>query len=152
MAAALAQRGCRLVLSARDKAKLEALAKQLRHEYSIDVTVITADLSQTHGALGPHAEILRQGPTVDLLVNNAGFGLNGPFLSHALSEEEAQVQVNVTSLVALTHLFAPDMIKRRRGGFINIASLAAFQPQFNSAMYAASKSFVLLFSELCGSN
>jgi short-subunit dehydrogenase len=94
-----------------------------------------------------HAEIVRRGLTVDLLVNNAGFGLTGPFLSHALREEEAQVQVNVTSLMALTHLFAPAMAERSRGGIINIASLAAFQPQFNSAVYAAGKSFVLLFSE-----
>jgi short-subunit dehydrogenase len=94
-----------------------------------------------------HAEIVRRGLGVDLLVNNAGFGLTGPFLSHALSEEEAQVQVNVTSLMALTHLFAPAMTERGPGGIINMASLSAFQPQFNSAVYAASKSFVLLFSE-----
>jgi len=147
MAAALAKRGCRIVLSARDTAKLEAVAQQLRKEYNVEVNIVTADLSQRHGAFNLHAEIVRRGLTVDLLVNNAGFGLNGPFLSHALSEEEGQVQVNVTSLMALTHLFAPAMAERRRGGIINIASLASFQPQFNSAVYAASKSFVLLFSE-----
>jgi uncharacterized protein len=147
MAEALAQRGCSMILSARDAAKLEARAAQLRQAYNVNAAVVTADLSQPHGALDLHAEIVRRGLGVDLLVNNAGFGLTGPFLSHALSEEEAQVQVNVTSLMALTHLFAPAMAERRRGGIINIASLSAFQPQFNSAVYAASKSFVLLFSE-----
>jgi len=147
MAEALAQRGCSIILSARDAAKLEARATQLRRAHNVDVVVVTADLSQPHGALDLHAEIVRRGLAVDLLVNNAGFGLTGPFLSHALREEEAQVQVNVTSLMALTHLFAPGMAERSRGGIINIASLAAFQPQFNSAVYAAGKSFVLLFSE-----
>jgi short-subunit dehydrogenase len=147
MAAALAQRGCSIILSARDAAKLEARAAQLRQAYNVNVAVVTADLSQRNGALDLHTEIVRRGLAVDLLVNNAGFGLTGPFLSHALSEEEAQVQVNVTSLMALTHLFAPAMAERSRGGIINIASLAAFQPQFNSAVYAAGKSFVLLFSE-----
>ena len=147
MAAALAQRGCRIVLSARDTVKLEAVATQLRREHKVDVTVVTADLSQQDGALNLHTEIMRRGLTVDLLINNAGFGLTGPFLSHALSKEEEQVQVNVTSLMALTHLFAPAMVKRQRGGIINVASLASFQPQYNSAVYAATKSFVLLFSE-----
>ena len=147
MAAALAQRGCSVILSARDAAKLEARAALLRQAYNVNVAVVTADLSQPNGALDLHTEIVRRGLPVDLLVNNAGFGLTGPFLSHALSEEEAQVQVNVTSLMALTHLFAPAMAERSRGGIINIASLAAFQPQFNSAVYAAGKSFVLLFSE-----
>jgi short-subunit dehydrogenase len=113
----------------------------------VNVVVVTADLSQPHGALDLHAEIVPRGLTVDLLVNNAGFGLTGPFLSHALREEEAQVQVNVTSLMVLTNLFAPAMAERSRGGIINIASLAAFQPQFNSPVYAAGKSLVLLFSE-----
>jgi uncharacterized protein len=152
MAEALAHRGCSIILSARDAAKLEVRAAHLRRAYNVNATVVTADLSQHHGALDLHAEIVRRALGVDLLVNNAGFGLTGPFLSHALSEEEAQVQVNITSLMTLTHLFAPAMAERSRGGIINIASLSAFQPQFNSAVYAASKSFVLLFSEACGSN
>jgi len=147
MAAGLAQRGCRIILSARDTAKLENVATQLRKEHNVEVDVVTADLAQPNGARELHAETVRRGLTVDLLANNAGFGLTGPFLSHELSKEEAQVQVNVTSLMALTHLFAPGMAERQRGGIINIASLASFQPQCNSAVYAASKSFVLLFSE-----
>jgi len=147
MAAELAQHGCRIVLSARDTAKLEAVAEQLRQKYDVNITIVTADLSQPDGALNLHAEVVRRGLTIDLLVNNAGFGLTWRFLSHALSKEESQVQVNLTSPMALTHLFAPAMTERRRGGIINIASLAAFQPQSNSAVYAASKSFLLHFSE-----
>src|SRR5882724_3059952 len=105
MAAALAQRGCQIVLSARNTSKLEAVAEQLRRDHDVTVTVVTADLSHPDGASNLHAEIVRRGINVDLLVNNAGFGLIGPFLSHARSEEEAQVQVNLTSLMALTHLF-----------------------------------------------
>lgn len=147
MADALAQRGSSIILSARNAAKLESDAAQMRKAYGVGVHVVAADLSQPHGALDLHAEIVRRGLTIDLLVNNAGFGLTGPFLSHGLSEEEGQVQVNVTSLMALTHLFAPAMAERNRGGIINIASLSAFQPQAYSAVYAATKSFVLLFSE-----
>ncbi|MGA2868026.1 MAG: SDR family oxidoreductase [Verrucomicrobiota bacterium] len=147
LAEALAQRGCRIVLSARDTVKLDAVAEQLRREHKVNVTIVPNDLSQSDGALNLHTEVVRRGLTIDLLVNNAGFGLTGPFLSHALSKEESQVQVNLTSPMALTHLFAPAMTEQRRGGIINIASLAAFQPQSNSAVYAASKSFLLLFSE-----
>ena len=95
MAEALAQRGCRIVLSARDTAKLDAVAEQLRREHKANVTIVTADLSRPDGALNLHAEVVRRGLTIDLLVNNAGFGLTGPFLSHVLSKEESQVQVNL---------------------------------------------------------
>lgn len=147
MAAALAQRGSRVILSARDTTKLEAVAILLRREHQVEVTVIPADLSKPDGAEVLHAEIVRRGLTIDLLVNNAGFGLNGPFLSHALAKEQEQVQVNVMSLMALSHLFAPAMTERKYGGIINVASLSSFQPQYYSAIYAATKSFVLFFSE-----
>jgi short-subunit dehydrogenase len=88
MAEALAQRGSSIILSARDAAKLEARAAQLRPAYNVNAAVVTADLSQPNGALESHAEIVRRGLGVDLPVNNAGFGLTGPFLSHALSEKK----------------------------------------------------------------
>jgi short-subunit dehydrogenase len=88
---------------------------------------------------------------VNLLVNNAGFALGGAFLEHALRDEEDQIAVNVRALTALAHLFGRDMTAfGRNAGIINIASNAAFQPLPYSAVYAASKAYVLLFSEALG--
>jgi hypothetical protein len=87
---------------------------------------------------------------VDLLVNNAGLGRHGEFLSHDLREEKAEIEVNVQALVALTYLFGRSMAARGSGGIINVASNASFQPIPYMATYAATKAFVLHFSEAVG--
>jgi uncharacterized protein len=87
---------------------------------------------------------------VDLLVNNAGFSLSGAFLSHALAEEQQQINVDVNALVALTHFFLKGMVARRTGAVINLASITSFLPITYSAIYAACKSFMLSFSEALG--
>jgi len=146
-ASSLAARGMNLILVARTKTKLEELARRLAKEHRVQATVIEADLAGPDAPGRIHARVDELGLSVDLLVNNAGFGLSGPFLSHDLAKELDQVGVDVGAVVALTHLFARDMVARRRGGVINLASMTSYLPMAYSAVYGASKSFVLSFSE-----
>ena len=147
----LAQRGASLVLVARTANKLEALAARLRSTYKIEAAVIAADLADPLSASKIHAETKSLRLPVNLVVNNAGFALAGAFLDHDLTREQEQIAVNVTALTTLSHLFAGDMRPfGRNAGIINISSSAAFQPLPYSAVYAASKSYVLLFSEALG--
>jgi short-subunit dehydrogenase len=143
----LAQQGCHLVLVARTENKLKSLAQTLRQTCRVNVTVLAADLSSAEAVQGVIAEVHRQSLHIDLLVNNAGFGLFENFLDTPLQRQLEQVDVNVRSLITLTHSFTPGMVAARRGGVINIASSAAFQPLAGADVYAASKAFVLFFSE-----
>ncbi len=143
----LAGRGTNLVLTARSGPVMEMLAEKLRAKHKIRVEVLEADLGDP--ATPPH--ILRnleeRGIEIDLLINNAGFGLSGSFLSHPLDQELAQVQLNVQGLLMLTYLFGQRMAKRGRGGIINVASNSSFQPVPYMATYGATKAFILMFSE-----
>ncbi|MES2072977.1 MAG: SDR family oxidoreductase [Pseudomonadota bacterium] len=143
----LAARGSKLVLVARSLDALESLAKRLSDQYGVQCTALNADLADPGSANWIHAELERRGIQVDLLVNNAGLGLSGNFLSHELQQEQGSIQVNVQTLVSLSYLFGKEMKIRRQGGIINIASNASFQPLPAMATYAATKSFVLHFSE-----
>ncbi len=147
----LAKRGANVVLVARTVTKLEALAANLRAKYHIKADVLPADLTDPTAPAKIHAEARSRGLQINLLVNNAGFALAGAFLDHDLQREQEQIAVNVTALTALSHLFGADMRSfGRNAGIINIASAAAFQPLAYSAVYAATKSYVLLFSEALG--
>ena len=108
---------------------------------------LSVDLAHPDAALHVSKELERRGVQVDLLVNNAGLGLTGSFLSHDLKKKHAEIQVNVQVLVALSHLLGSAMTKRGNGGIINLASNASFQPLPYMATYAATKAFVLSFSE-----
>jgi short-subunit dehydrogenase len=143
----LAARGVNLVLVARSVDALESLAKRLSDKYAVQCVALNADLADPDVTNSIATELQRRGIQVDLLVNNAGSGLMGSFLSHGRKQKEAEVRVNVQALVCLTWLFARGMKNRRRGGIINIASNAGFQPLPAMATYAAAKSFVLHFSE-----
>ncbi len=143
----LAARGMNLVLVARSLGALEALAARLADKYAVQCIALDADLANPDATKWIAAELERRGMQVDLLVNNAGLGLSGSFLSHELEQEQAEIQVNVQALVALTHLLGVEMRNRRSGGIINIASNASFQPVPAMATYAATKAFVLHFSE-----
>jgi short-subunit dehydrogenase len=143
----LAARGMNLVLAARSLDALERLAKRLTHTYGVKCVALNADLADPEATHGIATELERRGIEVDLLVNNAGLGLSGSFLSHDLKRKQAEIQVNVQALVSLTHLFGRGMKNRRKGGIINIASNASFQPLPAMASYAATKAFVLHFSE-----
>lgn len=143
----LAARGMNLVLVARSLDALERLAKRLTDKYGVKCVALNADLANPDATHWIATELEHRGIRVDLLVNNARLGLSGSFLSHELKEEQAEIQVNVQALVSLTYLFGRGMKNRRKGGIINIASNASFQPLPTMASYAATKAFVLHFSE-----
>jgi len=143
----LAAQGANLVLVARSEDKLNRLAVALRQQAKVQVTILPADLSSTGAVNDLVTQVKKRGIRIDLLVNNAGLGLFENFLDTQLDPQMEQVDVNVRSLVTLTHAFLPGMVAARKGGVINVASTAAFQPLAGAAIYAATKSFVLLFSE-----
>jgi short-subunit dehydrogenase len=143
----LAQRGARLVLVARSGDLLEALATELRAAHGNDVTVIAMDLARPGAAAELYAAVTARGLTVDLLVNNAGFGKWGHFGDVDAKTYAEMIDLNIQTLVALCHAFLPEMTARGDCGILNIASVAAFIPIPWSTVYAATKAFVLSFSE-----
>jgi uncharacterized protein len=138
--------GYSLVLAARSVPKLEQLAKDLSHKYGVQAIALGADLEALDGAAQLHAEVKARGITLSALVNNAGYGLFGEFKDSKLAPELAMMQLNMNSLVCLSKLFMPDLLVTR-GKLLNVASTAAFQPGPYMAVYYATKSFVLSFSE-----
>lgn len=136
-----------VVLVARNTAALETLAAELRRDHKIEVHIITADLARPESPQSIFDELQGRGAVVDVLVNNAGFGLHGRFADLPLGRQLEIVQVNIAALVALTRLFLPGMVERRRGGILNVGSVAGFIPGPNMAVYYASKAFVQSFSE-----
>jgi uncharacterized protein len=147
LARCFAAEGCRLVLAARKGDALEALATELRQAHKIQAQVITTDLAHPEAPTRLLAHLHSAGLKVDVLVNNAGFGAQGKFADLPLDRQLEMLQVNITSLTHLTGLLLPEMIARRRGGILNVASTAAFQPGPGMAVYYATKAYVLSFSE-----
>jgi short-subunit dehydrogenase len=141
-----AREGGHLILSARRRDRLEQIADTLRRDYGILVHVFVADLSLADAPAQLHAEIASANLHVDVLINNAGFGHQGHFLDADRQFLVDMVQVNVTALTALTHLFVPGMLERGFGGVVNVASMAGFTaiPYFSA--YAATKAYVISFS------
>lgn len=146
-ARAFAATGDDLILTARRADRLEALAAELRAAHGIQVHLFPADLVQPDAPARLLADIAAAGLTIDRLVNNAGFGAQGSFADGDATAQLGMIDVNCRALVALTHGVLPQMIARRAGGVLNIASTAAFQPSPWFAVYAATKAFVLSFSE-----
>lgn len=142
----LAERGYNVLLTARRAERLTALARQLSPS-AVRAEVEIADLEDPEAARALPARLAERGLEVDLLVNNAGFGAYGPFLERSLESQVGQIRVNVEALVTLTHLFLPAMIDRKQGAVVNVASAAGLQPIPYEAVYAASKAFVLSFTE-----
>ena len=143
----LAARGQDLVLVARSRDRLEALAGELTERHGAVVHIVIADLARPCAAESVFAETERLGLEIDLLVNNAGFSKAGAFAELPLEVQADMVRLNVNTLVELTRLYLPAMRRRRRGGVINVGSNAAFQPVPRMAVYGATKAFVLSFSE-----
>ena len=138
----LSKRGYRLVLAARRKERLDALAKELGNARAVAV-----DLSKSNAAARLMTDVEANGETVDLLVNNAGFGLIGRFAGLDAKRERQMIDLNVGALTDLCRAVAPAMIERGSGAILNVASTAAFQPGPKMAVYFATKAFVLSLSE-----
>lgn len=143
----LAGRGMHLALVARSEDKLRALADELVAKHGIRAEVIAADLSVPGAAETVRAATQERGITVDMLVNNAGFGTYGPFATLDPVRDHDEVILNVAAVVDLAHTYLPEMVARGDGAIINIASVVAFQPMPYMAVYGATKAFVLSFSE-----
>ena len=143
----LAGRGHDLILVARREQRLRSLAEELSSEHAVTAEVIAADLSQADERERLHSGIAERGRWVEVLVNNAGFGSRGRFVDSDTARMVEMVEVNVAAVVDLSGRFLPGMANRGRGAVINIASAASFQPIPGTAVYAASKAFVLSFSE-----
>ncbi len=136
-----------LVLVARSESKLQQFAGELQRQFGIQAKPITLDLSAVTAPQSLFDELHRQNIAVDTLVNNAGYGTYGEFAQIPLEDSLDQIQLNVTALTALTKLFLAPMLQRRSGRILNVASTAGFQPGPLMAVYYATKSYVILFSE-----
>jgi short-subunit dehydrogenase len=141
-----AKDGYDVILTARNAAKMEVQAASLQDQYGITAVVIAANLESDAGARQLYAEVKSRGITLNALANNAGYGIFGEFKDTALESELAMMQINMNTVVLLTKLFLPDLLSTK-GKVINTASTAAFQPCPYMAVYCATKSFVLSFSE-----
>jgi len=139
--------GHSLVLVARSRDKLSALAEELSDRHNVNARVLPADLARAEAPREIFEELQSDAVTVDALVNNAGIGSYGLFAETDAKTELDLLQINVVALTHLTKLFLPQMIARRRGYVLNVASTAAFQPGPLMAVYYASKAYVLSFSE-----
>ncbi|PTQ91013.1 SDR family NAD(P)-dependent oxidoreductase [Agitococcus lubricus] len=136
-----------LVLVARRKEKLDELAKTLNNKHGVKVHVIALDLEQVGAAAELMNAIANLNLSVDTLVNNAGFGVSAPFAKADGAKLSGMMQLNMVTLTELTHLALPAMLERKHGRIMNIASVVAFQPCPYFAVYAASKAYVLSFTE-----
>jgi short-subunit dehydrogenase len=143
----LAAEGKTLLLTARREDRLVALAEELRGAHGVRVEIVPADLAEPAAPQALADKAASLGLEIDLLVNNAGFGLRGAFAERPLDRQIAMIMVNMAALTRLTGLFLPPMLKLRQGGIINVASIAAFQPGPLMSVYYASKAYVLSFSE-----
>lgn len=153
LARLLAGEGTGLVLVARDKVRLEALAAELGDGKGggVAVEVLPADLADPASLAAVEARIADNDRAVDLVVNNAGFGTYGPFMDADIDAEEREIAVNVTALVRLTHSAVRAMVPRGRGAIMNISSMAALQATPGNATYGATKGFVAMFGEAVAS-
>jgi len=147
LAECFARDGYNLILAARSADALNEVAARLAKAHKVAAQAIPIDLGAIGGGAALAAEIEARGLTVDVLVNNAGFGIAGAFAGSDGSEQLGMLDLNTRALVELTHIYWPGMLAKGRGGVLNVASTAAFQPGPLMATYYASKAFVLSFSE-----
>ena len=146
LARELAARGAKLILTARRRDRLEALAAELAAK-GADTRILLADLNDPDAPQQIYEATEAAGLTVDILVNNAGLGQYGAFYASPIEQELSQVRVNCEAVVRLTRLFVPQMVKRRRGWMLVVASTASFQPIPYMTTYAATKVFDRFFAQ-----
>lgn len=147
LARRFADDGHPLVLAARDEGRLEAARRELEEEGSPRVGCLSVDLSDPAAPGRLHRELEDRSPPVDVVVNNAGFSTHGPFHRSDARAQTEMARVMVTALTELSRRFVAGMVERDRGGILNVASTAAFQPGPKQAVYFASKSYVLSFTQ-----
>jgi uncharacterized protein len=147
LAECFAKDGYNLILAARSEKALREVADRLAKAHKVTATAIVADLQAIGGGKKLADEIKKRGLSVDALVNNAGYGQAGAFNGSDLGVQLGMIDLNDRALVELTHIYWPSMLANKRGGVLNVASTAAFQPGPLMAIYYASKAFVLSFSE-----
>lgn len=141
------RRGGDVILVARREDKLREYQAAWESTYGVKVHVIGMDLAQPGSARQLYNAVSAKGLTVDILINNAGFGQYGLFEESDLDRAMQMLELNIVTLTALTRLFVVDMVRRRSGRIMNVASTASFQPVPLMTLYAATKAFVLSFSE-----
>ena len=151
LASLAAQDGHDLVLVARQRERLETVGRGLAEEYGVRVSVLAKDLGLPSAPAELGRSLAERGIAIDVLVNNAGFGVYGFFAQTSLDRELEMIQVNIAALTHLTKLVLAGMLERRRGRILNVASTAAFQPGPIMAVYYATKAYVLSFSEALAS-
>jgi uncharacterized protein len=142
-----ASKGGNLVLVARNKSKLDDLKLELENQYKVSVYTIGKDLSLANAAQEVYDETSQQKIQVDYLINNAGFGDFGMFVETDWNKELQMINLNITTLTQFTKLYLQDMVARKSGRIMNVASTAAFQSGPTMAVYYATKAYVLSFSE-----
>ena len=146
-ASLLAERKANLILAARHTEPMEKLAEQLRQRHCVNVVVEGIDLSVPGAGAELKTRLDKQSIVVDVLVNNAGFGLFGDFVSQPIEQVLAMLRLNLLTVTELTHLFASDMVKRKTGDILLVASSLGYEATPGYAAYGASKSYVLLLGE-----
>jgi|LAHS01.1.fsa_nt_gb short-subunit dehydrogenase len=147
LAEQFAQHGQDLVLVSKNAAALKAASERLKNDYKVEVATFEADLRDETSAEAIYSFCREKKIQVETLVNNAGAGTYGPFAESSADDNEANVQIDIVTLIDLTYLFLHDMKERHSGYIMNVSSTAAFQPGPNLAVFYASKSFVLSFTE-----
>lgn len=147
LARELAALGASVVLVARRRTELESLAKELVDAHRVEAKVVAMDLGQPGAAEELVDRLDAEGVDVHVLVNNAGFGIHGVFVEMAWERLAMMLQLNITTLVRLTHLLAPRMVARGSGHVMNVASIGAYMPVPTYGAYAATKAFVRNFTE-----
>jgi len=147
LAECFARDGYDLVLTARSASALAEAAERLARQYAVKATPIALDLGAMGGGRRLAELVAERAITIDVLVNNAGYGHAGALTSSDLDTQLGMIDLNNRALVELTYLFWDGMLARKRGGVLNVASTASFQPGPLMAVYYASKAFVLSFSE-----
>jgi short-subunit dehydrogenase len=147
LAKVFAKKNIDLVLTARSEGKLFEIKDELENEYGISVIIIPLDLSDYQNSLKIYELLKAKKITVEYLINNAGFGDYGFFHESDWQKQEQMINLNITALTYLTHLFLKDMVARKSGKIMNVSSTAAFQPGPLMTVYYATKAFVQNFSE-----
>ncbi len=147
LAECFAADGYDVIVTARTESALREVADRIAKAHGVNVTLVAGDLGAIGGGARLAAEIAKRGLSVDVLVNNAGFGHAGGFAVEPIEPQLGMIDLNDRALVELTHIYWRGMVAKKRGGVLNVASTAAFQPGPLMAVYYASKAFVLSFSE-----